>query len=59
MHSGINQTTMIEEGGFGSIILPRDNDQPINLRNPNVGQAAVGGGLGAAVHNSDIPSLAF
>jgi len=29
------------------------------LRNPNVGQAAVGGGLGAAVHNSDIPSLAF
>ena len=41
---------MAEDGGFGSAIIPADNEQqPINLRNPNVGQAAVGGGLGAAI----------
>ena len=51
MHSGINHTTMVDEGGFASAIIAHEGDQPINLRNPNVGQAAVGGGLGAAVHN--------
>ena len=33
----VNQTTMVEDGALGSAIIPPEAEQPINLRNPNIG----------------------